>query len=184
MSNGEIWHLPSYNLSTTSPPPYSFRIERIQIHIQFTDRSYNLIQSTVKQSNDRRKYIAFKKKIFGKISSKRDKHRLNGKQIENGHLLPKKKKNNHHTYGKKSKISSKKSKPSFPSQSIHSLLNLPDLEPKTTKAISEDSVSSMSITPEIEHKELKQDKKRKRNASSTKHLERPNKKRKLNNENG
>eukprot|EP00483_Globobulimina_turgida_P010554 UN10575 len=61
LCSGEISNLSSHNLSTFAPK-HIFNIESIQIHIQFTDRSYDAIQTTLKRSRDHSKYLLIKRK--------------------------------------------------------------------------------------------------------------------------
>eukprot|EP01084_Bolivina_argentea_P227437 384119_1 len=61
-TSGEISNLSPYNLSTFIPKNTLFNIQNIQIHIQFTDRSYDTIQNTLKKSRDHDKYLSIKRK--------------------------------------------------------------------------------------------------------------------------
>lgn len=157
--NGEIANIDSFNLSTFQPR-HSFKIEKIQLHIQFTDRSYDLIEHTLKKTKQKEKERKQKKKakesskhqkskndlIPGLITSTNSNFNSNSKKMKNGHN------------GKKSKgpkpATTASSSASISTSISSSILNLPDLEPRQIhNTISEDSVSSMSqsVTPDHAH---------------------------------
>eukprot|EP01083_Nonionella_stella_P213459 769907_1 len=140
--DGELSRLYGYNL-TRSLPQQSIRMEMIKVHIQFTDRSYYAIQKTMKQSSDYDKYQR-KKRRLRELSTNNPKIRQS-KRLRN--------KLHREIY-------------SFSDDDSSDIgLNLPDLE-GTQNGRKEDSVSSMSMTPQLQLNEPAR-KKRKINGSSS-----------------
>ena len=183
LKNGEILNVASYNTSTFQPE-YSFKIETIQLHIQFTDRSFDLIQHTLKKTKETRK----KKPDYHHKNGGLNNHHKKKKTHKNGKKLKTKKKNKKRNIEQSKPDDPPPAKTASQSRSL-SILNLPDLEQPKIKPISEDSVSSMSVTPETfnnhkkknhKHRNGKKRKLKNNNNNLTQNNGRPNKKRKLN----
>eukprot|EP01083_Nonionella_stella_P166958 559847_1 len=149
--DGELSHLCGYNL-TRSLPQHTINMEMIQVHIQFTDRSYEAIQNTMKQSSDYDKYLLYKRK----------KRRLRELTANNPKIRQSKRIRNklHREIYSFSQLDDSDHHSSDIDPPFSNGLNLPDLEPQPTqngskKAVSEDSVSSMSISPDMSNHKRK-----------------------------
>ena len=175
--SGEIGTLPSFALSTFQPK-HTIQTESIQVHIQFTDRSYDVIQDTLHKTTNHRNYQIYKKKKqrftemvnnpkirqSKRIRNKLEKEIFHFDTSSNGHK-------------KKKTTKNKKPKPKQPPKPpTPKSLNLPKLEPRK-RAVSEDSVSSMSVSLDVD---TNQNTKKRKAQKMENFEERPNKKRKLN----